>query len=87
MKAEEIADADAPSEIAKITNGNTVGVGCAEQCSNTGAHDRGNGYLLLNENFEDTQVSETPGESATQGKSDPRSTISSRDSARSQFSS
>jgi hypothetical protein len=51
MKADEIADADAPSEIAKIPKGNAVGVSRAEQGPDTGAHDGGNGYPLLIEDF------------------------------------
>jgi hypothetical protein len=51
MKAEKVADANAPSKVAKVTNGNAVGVGRAEQGPDTGANNCVNGYLLLLENF------------------------------------
>jgi hypothetical protein len=87
MKAEKVADPDTPSKIAKVTKGDTVGVGCAEQGPDTCSDDCRNEYLLLLENFQNAQMRESAGEATTQGKCDPRSAVLSRYSAASHLGS
>jgi hypothetical protein len=71
LKANEVPHADAAAQFTKLSRGDAVGEGCAEQGPDTGANDGGNGDLLLLEDVQDAQMGESPGEAAAQSHGDP----------------
>lgn len=81
VEADEISDANAAAEFAKLARGDAVGEGRAEQGPDTGAHNRGHGDAFLLENVENAQMGESSGEAATQSHGDPGSFSMGPDSA------
>ena len=69
-KTDEVADPHVTPESAEFVDGNPVGVRSAEQASDTGAGDRGDGNSFLFKDFQDTQMCEPAGEAAAQCERD-----------------
>jgi hypothetical protein len=69
-EANKVANFYAAPQLAKFMDRNPVGKRGAQQTSNAGADDPCNRNAFLLEDFQDSQMSKSPGEAATQSDDD-----------------